>query len=142
MDIVLPLGLIVIEWLIFPLGLVIAAVLAALSAGWVGTYLAHDQTWTQLAPVIGVTVAVAVGVALLFLVFVRLGMTGFGPLIIPVVIFSLILALSASIATWRFRRPQQDKRGDVRLTVALLVLAVASVPSVVFLASRLGLAGA
>ncbi len=84
---VLPLGLIVIEWLIFPLALAVAALLAALSAGWAATFLARDQTQTRLLPVIGVTEVAAVGIALLFLIMVKLGVAGFGPLIVPAVIF-------------------------------------------------------
>lgn len=139
---VLPLGLIVIEWLIFPLALVIAALLAALSAGWAGTYLASNQMQTRLVPVIGVTEIAGIGVALLFLLLVRLGLASFGPLIVPIALFSLVLTLTATIATWRFRGPQQNSGRDAKLTVTLLVLAVVSVPVVVFLASLLGLAGA
>ena len=139
---VLPLGLIVAEWVIFPLGLVIAALLAALSAGWAGTFLARDQTQTQLWPVIWVTEVVAIGMALIFLLMVRLGVASFGPLIIPIMIFSLILALCAGAATWRFRSPKQDTRSEVKLTVMLLVLAVVSVPSIIFIASLFGLTGA
>jgi hypothetical protein len=138
---VLPLGLIVAEWLIFPLALVIAALLTALSAGWAGTFLARDQTQTRLLLVIGVTEAMAVGMALIFLITVRLGMASFGPLIVPAVTFSLILTLSASIATWRFRNPKQSRSSEVKLTVTLLMLAVVSVPGVVFLASLFGLTG-
>lgn len=139
---VLPLGLLVIEWLILPLALVIAALLAALCAGWVGTCRAKGATQTQLLPVIGVTVATAAALALLFLSLVWVGVASFGPLIIPVVMFSLLLALNATHATWRYRRPTQDRRGAVKLTVTVLVLAVLSVPLVVMLAARFGLAGA
>lgn len=139
---VLPLGLIVVEWLIFPLALLIAALLAALSAGWAGTYLARDQTQTNLVPVIGITAALGVGLALLFLWLVRMGRANFGPLIVPVLIFSLILALSAAFATWYSRTVQQHRGRALRLTVILLVLALISVPGIVFLAARFGLAGA
>jgi hypothetical protein len=139
---VLPLGLIVAEWIIFPLALAIAALLAALGASWTGTFLTQDQTETRLLPVIEVTEIVGIGMALIFLLMVRLGVTGFGPLIVPAVIFSLILTLSASAATWQFRSPKQGTGSEVKLTVMLLVLAVVSVPSVVFLASLFGLAGA
>jgi hypothetical protein len=139
---VLPLGLIVVEWLIFPLALAVAALLAALSAGWTGTLLAQDQSLTRLLPVIGITEVVGIGVAPIFLIMVRLGMASFGPLIVPAVIFSLILTLSASAATWQFRSPKQGTGSEVKLTVMLLVLAVVSVPGVVFLASLFGLAGA
>ncbi len=140
--VVLPLGLIVSEWLIFPLGLVIAALLAALSAGWTGTFLARDRTQTRLVPVIGVTVLVGSGLALLFLMGVRVGLASFGPLIVPVAFFSLVLTLSATFATWRFRTSQQGRSQAVKLTIMLLLLAVVSVPGIVLLASRLGLAGA
>jgi hypothetical protein len=139
---VLPLGLIVVEWLIFPLALLIAALLAALGAGWAGTYLARDQTQTLLLPVISSTVEAAMGLALIFLLSVWVGLTSFGPLIVPVLFFSLVLALIATFATWRFRSPQQNRRTAVRLTVTVLVLAVVSVSGIVFLASLLGLAGA
>lgn len=139
---VLPLGLIVVEWLIFPLALVIAALLAALGAGWAGTYLARDQTQTLLLPVISTTVEMAAGLALFFLLSVWAGLTSFGPLVMPVLFLSLVLALSATFATWRFRGPQQNRRTAVRLTATLLVLAVVGVPGVVFLASLLGLADA
>lgn len=139
---ILPLGLIVLEWIIFPLALMIAAILAALGTGWAGTYLAHDETRTRLEPVVGSTVVVAVVLALLFLVLVSVGVASFGPLFVPALLFSAILALSASIATWRYRRPRQNSAGDGRLTVALLVLATVSVPCVVFLAASFGLAGA
>jgi hypothetical protein len=139
---VLPLGLIVIEWLILPLALVIAGLLAALSAGWAGIFLARDQSQTRLWPVIGLTEAMAVGVALCFLSLVRWGVADFGPLIVPAIIFSLVLTLTATLATWRFRRSKQSLSSEIKLTVTLLALAVVSVPAVIFLASLFGLAGA
>jgi hypothetical protein len=139
---VLPLGLVVAEWVIFPLGLAIAALLAALSAGWAGTLLAKDQTQTQLGPVIRLTETVAIGLALIFLLIAWLGMASFGPLIIPILIFSLILALCAGAATWRFRGQKQAIRSEVKLTMMLLGLAVVSVPGVIFIASLFGLTGA
>lgn len=101
---VLPLGLIVIEWMVFPLALIIAAVLAGLSAGWTGTLLARDQTQTQLLPVIGCTILTGIGLAAIFLVLVQVGIANFGPLLVPIAIFSLILSLSAAVATWRLRQ--------------------------------------
>ncbi|MEZ4664568.1 MAG: hypothetical protein R2911_44115 [Caldilineaceae bacterium] len=54
----------------------------------------------------------------------------------------MILAFSAGIATWRYRRQQISAGGNVRLTVTLLVLAVLSAPCVVFLAASFRFAGA
>jgi hypothetical protein len=71
----------------------------------------------------------------------RLEVASFGPLIVPAVMFSLILTLSASVAMWRFRHPKQNPGSEVKLTIMLLVLAVVTMPSVVFLASLFELAG-
>jgi hypothetical protein len=43
---VLPLGLVVVEWVVFPTALAVGALLAALAAGWVGTWTAGDGTRT------------------------------------------------------------------------------------------------
>ncbi len=139
---VLPLGLIVVEWLIFPLALVIAALLAALSAGWAGTYLARDQMQTNLIPVISITAVLGLGLALIFLWLVRVGFASFGPLLTPIALLSLMLSLSATLATWHFRTSQQARGNAIKLTIILLLLAIISVPSIVFLASSFGLAGA
>lgn len=104
----LPLGVIVAEGMVYPLALAVAVLLAALGAGWAGTWIAADGTRTRLAAVIGTTEVTAAGLALLLCgYFVLRGW----PLphvffITPLVIggvCALVLALSAGVATWRFR---------------------------------------
>ena len=136
----LTLGLIVAEFITFPLALILAALAAALSAGWVGILWARDGTRTQLVPVIGSTVVVA----LLLAVIVLIGLRGllFGPVFLIGVVSSLILSLSAMVATGRFRVPTDQKNHDLRLTMILLGVALVSVPVVIWLADLAGLAGA
>jgi hypothetical protein len=138
---VLPFGLIVVEYIIFPLSLAVAAVLASLAAGWVGNRLAADHTRTQLLPVVWATLAAAVVLAVLFLANAALRLVILGPVFYPGLVCALVLALAATIAAGRFRG-RQTAGGDIRLTLLLLVAAVAGVPLVVFLAWLAGLAGA
>jgi hypothetical protein len=139
---VLIFGLIVAEVIIFPLALIIAAALAALSAGWAATLLARDGMRTDLWAVLGVTEAVAVIFAVVVLATLALRNLLFGPVFGIGLVSSLILTLSAVIAAGRFRRPITQSQGDIKMTIILLVLAVLSIPLVIWLASLVGLAGA
>ena len=139
---ILPLGLIVMEFISFPMALGFAALLAAISASWAGARLATDQTRTQLLAVVGVAEATAVAIALLFLTSTSLRESIQGPWIWIGALCSFMLAFSASVATWRFREPSQGARGQGRLALILLGLAIMLVPIVIWVASRFGLTGA
>jgi hypothetical protein len=138
---VLPLGLIVVEYVIFPLALFVGAVLASLTASWVGNRLAPDATRTHLLRVLGVTLAAAAVLAVLFLANAALRLVLLGPVFYVGVFSTAALALTATLSTARFRSPRAAS-SDARLTVMLLVLAVLSVPTVIFLAWLAGLTGA
>jgi hypothetical protein len=139
---ILPLGLIVVEFVSFPLALGMGALLAALGAGWAGTLLATDGARTRLWPVVGVAEVTALLLALLFLASAALGMALLGPWLVIGVACSVMLALSATLATGRFREARQQASANGRLTLALLGLAVVLVPTVIWVASRFGLTGA
>lgn len=47
------LGLVVVEIVIFPLALGVAALLTAVGASWIGNFLARDHTRTQILKVVG-----------------------------------------------------------------------------------------
>jgi len=139
---VLPLGLVVIEWVVFPLALAVGALLAGLAAGWVGTWLAGDGTRTRL-----VVVVAASEVAGLALALVVLGVPAFrqvilGPVIGIAIVSALVLAIVASTATMVLRRPRAESGRDLAVTLALLALALVGVPAVVILAGLAGLTGA
>lgn len=138
---VLPLGLAVSEFVIFPLALGVAAILASLGAGWAGNWLAPNRTCTQLLRVVGATEVAAAVLAVVVLTNAVLRLVLLGPLLYVGLSCILVLALTATVATWRFRSRERASR-DGLLTLRLLVLAVVSVPVVVFLAWLAGLTGA
>jgi hypothetical protein len=138
---VLPLGLVVSEYVIFPLALGVATILGSLGAGWAGNWLAPNHTRTQLLRVVGVTEVVAAIVAVVVLANAALRLVLLGPLLYVGLSCILVLALAATIATWRFRSRERASR-DGLLTLGLLVLAVVSVPVTIFLAWLAGLTGA
>jgi hypothetical protein len=137
------LGLILIEWIAFPLALVVGGLLAALSAGWVGNWQADDGSRTRLASAIAVVEAAALALALVVLVSARLREALLGPLLGLVAFCSLLLAAIAAVATWGYRRPaNRPLTGDLTLTLTLLAVATIGVPTVVLLAAFSGLGGA
>ena len=139
---ILPLGLIVMEFISFPMALGFAALLAESSASWAGTRLATDQTQTRLLAGVGVAEITAVAIVLLFLTNASLRERIQGPWIGIGALCSFMLAFSASMATWHFRESRQGARGQGRLALILLGLAVLLVPIVIWVASRFGLTGA
>jgi hypothetical protein len=139
---VLPLGLVVIEWVVFPLALAVGALLAALAAGWVGTWLARDGTRTRLAAVVVASEAAGLALALVVLGSPAFRQAILGPVIGIAIVSALLLAIVASTATMVYRRPRGEARRDLVLTLGLLALAVVGVPAVVALAGLAGLTGA
>ena len=139
---ILPLGLAVHEFVIFPLALGVAALLAALSAAWTGTLLAYDQSRTRLMPVVGVVEATAVLLASLVFAnsVLRLGI--FDRLIYLALAIGLILALAATVGMQAFRRPSEGKQDDLKWTLLSLGMAILLVPVVIYVASLFGLTGA
>jgi hypothetical protein len=139
---ILPLGLIVVEWVVFPTALAVGALLAALGAGWVGTWTAGDGTRTRLGPAVVAVEAVGLALALVVLGSASLRSALLGPVIGLAGVAGLILAVAASVATATLRRAAGGRQRDLALTLALLALAAAGVPAVVALAGLAGLTGA
>jgi hypothetical protein len=96
---ILPQGLVVVEWVTSPTATAVGALLAALATGWVGTWTAGDGTRTRLGTVV---VAEAAGLALALAALGSAALRGalLGPMIGIVGESSLLLA-SAGVATWR-----------------------------------------
>jgi hypothetical protein len=67
--VLLPLGLILDQVIVYPLAFGVAALLAALAAGWAGTLLAPGATRTRLLPVVVAAEAAAAVLVLAVLVF-------------------------------------------------------------------------
>jgi hypothetical protein len=112
--------------------LIIPPLFAAMSASWAGTLLAPDHTRTRLLPVVGITLApsavmgliVTAGGALVSQEMLRnpviraiIGTLDIFIFLIPL----LVILLSASWATWRFRSPRDRMGRGAKLTLALAV---------------------
>jgi hypothetical protein len=138
---VLPFGLIASEFVIFPLALGVAAILASLAAGWAGNWLASGRTRADLLRVVGVTELAATILAVGGLANSALRLVLLGPVIYVGLFCVLVLALTATAACWRFRTTKRAQ-SDGLITLGLLALAVVGVPVVVSLAWLVGLAGA
>lgn len=138
----LPLGLVVHSFVVFPLAFGVAALFAALSAGWAGTAMATDGTRAHLASVVIRAEIAAAILALLQIILYLSNVTLPGPLIGVIVVCSILLATITSAATHRSRRKQGESGNDVRFTVMLLLAAVVLVPVVILVASLFGLTGA
>lgn len=138
----IPLGLVVSELVVYPLALFVAALLAALSATWTQRALAGAGPPARLWPVLGLTEAGAAMLVALWFAAVALNVVVWGPVIVSALASSLVLALSATAAAFTCRGPADAEQDDKRTTLGLLVLALLSVPVVLFAASLFGLAGA
>jgi hypothetical protein len=143
----LPFGLVVTGWVVFPLALALGGLLGALGASWMATLLSHDGSRTRLLPVVLATEVAVVVTALLLVGSLALG-TNVGPGVqaVPAIVLgaagSLVPALVATLAAGRLRSSDRVFEADVRLTLVLLALAVVGVPAVFLLASAAGLTGA
>ena len=108
----LPMGLELPESILVPLVLLTAALFAAISASWAGTLLAPDHTRTRLLPVVGVSLATAAVVALVF---------ALGSRLFSSIWLALLVPLSASLATWRFRSSRDRIGRETGRTLALAI---------------------
>jgi hypothetical protein len=119
-------GLVTPFFVVWPITVGSAALVSALGAGWVGTFLATDGTRSRLLGVVGTSEVAAAVLAVVF-PFVPLP-PGF--LLLGTVV---IIALAASWSTWRLRAPGEHIGREVE---AVLVLATA-----VLVLGLLGLSG-
>ena len=147
--ILFPVGLVVAEFIAWPLTFLIAAIFAAIGAGWAGNLLTPGRS--RLLPIVGVSMATAavVGLAVLILIANYLPTpsfvverAGIGPGRAADVLLGMIfIALGASWATWRFRGPEPVLVKDVALTLGLVSLAVLVIVATLLVASLFGLTG-
>ncbi len=135
------LGLILIEFLLYPLALGIGALLTGLMAVWAGNRLVNDGLQSPVEAVVLRSVGTAVILALLLIAVQALDL-----LSIPVIYFSvvtgLVLSIVAAYSASQLRQPPVSDPGQTRRVVTWLVVALAAIPIVIFLASLVGWAGA
>jgi hypothetical protein len=135
------LGLVLIEFLLYPLALGISALLTGLTAVWLSNKLIHDE----LQSPVEVVVRWCEGTAVLLSLLLIMGNTN-GWLPNPPILVSsgsaAILALVATYSAGSMRKAISADRTSVRRVVAWLICAFLTIPLVIFVASLFGWAGA
>jgi small-conductance mechanosensitive channel len=135
------LGLVLIEFLLYPLALGVSALLTGLTAVWLGNKLIHDGLQTPVEAVVKWCEGTAV---LLSLILIASKVLNLG-YVRPIVISSLaaaILALTAVYSVRQHRSALPKERSMTRQAVTWLIVALLAIPLVIFLASIFGWAGA
>ncbi|MCA9997106.1 MAG: hypothetical protein KDE56_15215 [Anaerolineales bacterium] len=141
MTLLFALGLILIEFLLYPLALGIGGLLAALLASWLANRLVDDGKYTAPLAITAVSLLVAIiwAIALLLINVGRI-------INLPPVFYSLsaatILAITATVTSNRLRRIQQPRPHETRRLLRWLLIAFVAIPVIIYLASLVGLAGA
>lgn len=130
---VVVMGLVVPEAVVWPLSLGTGAILAAAGALWAGTLLDPGRTHSRPTPILVVCLSTAAVISTTYLAVQLLG----GSLIVVSTGFTLliglvVIALSASVATWRFRDIGRNFRRDALLTLLLLMLVPVAVSITIY----------
>lgn len=135
------LGLILIEFLVYPLALGIAALLVGLTAVWMSNRLIHDNLRTPVNAVVGRCELAAIILSLLLIV-TRVASRPIARPIVAISVVSFILAIVATAAAILLRRVPEGDPHLRRRVILWLILAFVSIPLVIYIASLFGLAGA
>lgn len=132
-------GLFVQEVISYPLTLLGMGLLAALTSSWMSNLLSGDSTHSRILRITGATETVAI-----LLVFFRgvFYILQFGPNILKLATWGIILSIVAYLAAWKFRSPSYNRRRDIIISLVLLALAPTVVFVTIAIASRFGLTGA
>jgi len=137
----LPLGLMVPPFILFPLLLGVVALSSSLSASWASAPLVSHQSYSRLLPVVGITEITAAGLTVVLLLFFKL----VGQVLLPIVllfgVFTLIVVSSANWATWRYRSAERALTMDILVTAGMVALSAIVFVGVYLLSTRLGLIG-
>lgn len=145
---VFPFGLVVHEFVIWPLTFGICAIFAAIGAGWASNLLVPGHTRSRLLPVVGISEATAAVVAIALLALTAFLFPRFpafasmlGPPVFLLGTGVIFIAMSASWAAWHFRSLESRVGKEIAITIGLVGLAILAFVATLFLAGLFGLAG-
>jgi hypothetical protein len=113
--------------------------LATLTSSWMSNLLSGDSTHSRILRIAGATETVAI-----LLVFFRgvFYILEFGPNILKLAMWGIVLSIAAYLAAWKFRSAAYNRRRDIIISLILLVLAPTVVVVTIAIASLFGLTGA
>src|SRR5215204_3346122 len=103
MFLVLPLGLIAHEYLIYPMALGLSALFASIAASWISNLLSSDGTRSRLLRVVGLTEGAAVALGAIVLLVLTFRESLLGPVATIGIVSCLILGVAATVAAGRSR---------------------------------------
>jgi hypothetical protein len=132
-------SLFVQEVISYPLTLLVMGLLAALTSSWMSNLLSIDFTHSRILRIVGATEITAILLVLFRGVFYILQ---FGPNILKLATWGIVLSTAAYLAAWKFRGPAYNRRGDIIISIVLLALAPTVVVVTIAIASLFGLTGA
>lgn len=135
------LGLILIEFLLYPMALCISALFTGLTAAWLNNWLIADGRHTAPRPVVIACEVVAVVLAALLIILSAAGSLNF-PTIFLSSSAALLLAATAFVAARRYRTMQPAEPHEGWQAVIWIILALVAVPLIIFIADLFGWAGA
>ncbi len=135
------LGLILIEFLLYPLALAIGALLTALTAVWLSNRLVRDDLETPVNEVVLRCEGTAVILALILIAGYLANLLP-APAIIISSAAATVLAVAAVVFSQQLRQPPMTDMHRTRRIIIWLLVAFVSIPVVIFLASLVGWAGA
>ena len=135
------LGLILIEFLLYPLVLGIGGLLVGLTAVWLSNLLVKDDLETPVNAVVGRCEVTAVALSLILIPAAFVNMLPSPPIFVRTAA-ATILAVAASYFAYQQRRPPIDDPDCTPRIIIWLFVAIASIPVVIYLASLVGWAGA
>jgi hypothetical protein len=135
------LGLILIEFLVYPLALSITALFTALTAVFLSNLLLDKGQHTPPRPVVMACEGTAVALAILLIILTVAKLLSV-PGIFIVIPATLLLTSTALIAAKRHRSDQPVATNERKQVMLWIAIAIVAVPLVIFIASLFGWAGA
>jgi hypothetical protein len=133
------LGLILIEFLLYPLALGISALLAGLTAVWASNRVVHDGLQATAEAVVLRCEAAAIVLSLILIAASASGRAA-APPILASSAAAVVLAIMATYGAITQRFPAQANQR--RRILLWLLLALIAIPAVIFFAAQFGWAGA
>ena len=135
------LGLILIEFLLYPLALGVAALFTGLTAVFFSNFLLGNEQHTPYRPVVMACEGVTAVLAILLIILNAANLTNW-PSIYIIIPTTLLLTITALLAVKRYRSDQPRAANEHRQVALWIVIAIVAVPLVIFIASLFGWAGA
>jgi len=134
-------GLILLEFLLYPMALGIVALFAALTASWSSNWLIADEQHTPPRPVVIACEGLALVLVVLLIILWSAGALDVPPIFVSTPA-ALLLAATALVTTKSNRSSQPAAAHEKRQTLIWIAFSILAVPLIIFIASLFGWAGA